>query len=78
MKFRNNDRTSNHPIGRNDGVSGRQLIYYLVPTPYRDDAEVLLRRKPDVAWLEGKILAQRRYGRLDNTPGNSRITFIYT
>lgn len=30
-KSRNNDRTPNHPIGRNDGVSGRQMIYCLRP-----------------------------------------------
>jgi len=30
-KSRNNDRTSNRSIGRNGGVSGRQMIYHLRP-----------------------------------------------
>lgn len=58
-KSKNNDRISNHPIGKNSGISGRQMIYCMFNQPVRVDADGLLRRKSDAVGVDEKILAQR-------------------
>jgi len=84
MKSRNNDRTSNHSIGRNGGVSGRQMIYHLRPWPVRNGHGKFYYAGSRM-WAmgrEGKILVQRRpyiiWSSPGNTRGSSRVAVLFT